>query len=186
MKTNEPEPVFDDEDTRSFYEDLPQLRLLVPGVLFGDSDPKTYKGKKQTESKEGSASEEKEASTAKPATDGEKKDVAKKRAEKKEEPADSRSGDAAEESEKKKSSTSAGGVALEELLQRLPNCVNRDLIDKASVDFCYINSKGNRKKLIKVKSSALNLILLITPLLRYRLYSMHQGRSWRCFHIMHV
>ncbi len=26
----------------------------------------------------------------------------------------------------------------------------RDLIDKAATDFCYINTKGNRKKLVKV------------------------------------
>lgn len=48
---------------------------------------------------------------------------------------------------------SVGGVSLEELLQRLPNCVNRDLIDKAAIDFCYINTKGNRKKLVKVRLS---------------------------------
>jgi hypothetical protein len=36
-KTQEVEPIWNDEDTRSFYEDLPQLRVLLPAVLFGDS-----------------------------------------------------------------------------------------------------------------------------------------------------
>jgi len=38
---------------------------------------------------------------------------------------------------------------LDTLLQRLPSCVNRDLIDQAAVEFCYSNSKANRKKLVK-------------------------------------
>ncbi len=36
-RTQEVEPIWNDEDTRSFYEDLPQLRVLLPAVLFGDS-----------------------------------------------------------------------------------------------------------------------------------------------------
>jgi regulator of nonsense transcripts 2 len=55
------------------------------------------------------------------------------------------------EKEREEEKMSVGGVNLEELLHRLPNCVNRDLIDKAAIDFCYINTKGNRKKLIKVR-----------------------------------
>jgi len=39
---------------------------------------------------------------------------------------------------------------LDSLLSRLPNMINRDLIDQAAVDFCYLNSKASRKKLIKV------------------------------------
>ena len=31
------EPLFDDEEARSFYEDLPDLRAVLPGVLFGDA-----------------------------------------------------------------------------------------------------------------------------------------------------
>ena len=60
---------------------------------------------------------------------------------------------AAAAKEKEEEKMSVGGVTLEELLHRLPNCVNRDLIDKAAIDFCYINTKGNRKKLIKVSCS---------------------------------
>ncbi|CAA7052018.1 unnamed protein product [Microthlaspi erraticum] len=38
---------------------------------------------------------------------------------------------------------------FERLLQRLPGCVSRDLIDQLTVDYCYLNSKTNRKKLVK-------------------------------------
>ncbi|CAL5355291.1 unnamed protein product [Camellia sinensis] len=38
---------------------------------------------------------------------------------------------------------------MDGLLQRLPCCVSRDLIDQLTVEFCYLNSKSNRKKLVK-------------------------------------
>lgn len=39
---------------------------------------------------------------------------------------------------------------LDALLARLPTLGNRDLIDAAAVEFCYINSKAARKRLVKV------------------------------------
>lgn len=40
---------------------------------------------------------------------------------------------------------------LDALLGRLTTLGNRDMIDNAAVEFCYMNSKAARKKLIKVK-----------------------------------
>ena len=45
---------------------------------------------------------------------------------------------------------SATSAKLGSLLSRLPNKVNRDLIDQAAADFCFLNTKAARKKLIKV------------------------------------
>jgi len=45
---------------------------------------------------------------------------------------------------------SATSAKLGSLLSRLPNMVNRDLIDQAAADFCFLNTKAARKKLIKV------------------------------------
>ena len=45
---------------------------------------------------------------------------------------------------------SATSAKLGSLLSRLPNMVNRDLIDQAAADFCFLNTKTARKKLIKV------------------------------------
>lgn len=39
---------------------------------------------------------------------------------------------------------------LDSLLARLPQLSNRDLIDAAAVEFCYLNSKASRRKLAKV------------------------------------
>ncbi|WMV25675.1 hypothetical protein MTR67_019060 [Solanum verrucosum] len=41
------------------------------------------------------------------------------------------------------------GTNLDSLLQRLPGCVSRDLIDQLTVEFCYLNSKSSRKKLVR-------------------------------------
>lgn len=49
------------------------------------------------------------------------------------------------------STNKSGTLAqLDSLLSLLPNMINRDLIDQAAVDFCYLNSKASRNKLIKV------------------------------------
>ncbi len=39
---------------------------------------------------------------------------------------------------------------LDAYLANLPNCVNREMIDQAAIDFCMkLNTKSNRKKLVK-------------------------------------
>jgi regulator of nonsense transcripts 2 len=58
------------------------------------------------------------------------------------------------DSEKKMEHEKEKGKSLdvanfERLLQRLPGCVSRDLIDQLTVEYCYLNSKTNRKKLVK-------------------------------------
>ena len=40
---------------------------------------------------------------------------------------------------------------LDGLIARLPTLGNRDLIDSAAVEFCYVNSKNARKRLVKVR-----------------------------------
>jgi regulator of nonsense transcripts 2 len=39
--TSVPEPIWDDEDTKTFYECLPDLRAFVPAVLLGEAEPKS-------------------------------------------------------------------------------------------------------------------------------------------------
>ena len=40
-------------------------------------------------------------------------------------------------------------AALDALLAQLPKCISRELCDELSVNFCYLNSKGARKRLIR-------------------------------------
>ncbi|CAJ0753201.1 10510_t:CDS:10, partial [Entrophospora sp. SA101] len=162
--------IWEDEDARSFYENLIDLKTLVPGVLLevksnkkddGDADkddpsnlldkdekddgdknseynlPEDCKGKSLTQ-----------YVTIEIVDDYIVQDYEAKDFEKENEQAEEdTSGNLKKETDSaNKTGTSA---QLDALLSRLPHMINRDLIDRAAVDFCYLNSKASRKKLIK-------------------------------------
>jgi len=87
------EPLFDDEESRAFYESLPVLSAVVPAVLLKD------KGKEDeiTESV----------------------NVSQKRSD------------------------------FDEFTESLLSALSRDAVDKHSEKFCYMNTKGNRKRLVE-------------------------------------
>uniref|UniRef100_A0A7N0V2R3 MIF4G domain-containing protein n=1 Tax=Kalanchoe fedtschenkoi TaxID=63787 RepID=A0A7N0V2R3_KALFE len=169
---NVPEPIWDDEDTKAFYESLPDLRAFVPAVLLGEAESKVNEQPSKTQeslgdmapdldqgqmtplesldapsdaasvpegitNENGKEKEEKQSSKEKEKT----KDLDK---EKTKDSETHRKGDA----EKDKTKV-LEGTSLDGLLQRLPGCVSRDLIDQLTVEFCYLNSKANRKKLVR-------------------------------------
>ena len=41
-------------------------------------------------------------------------------------------------------------AAVDALLAQLPKCISRDLCDDLSVNFCYLNSKAARKRLVRI------------------------------------
>lgn len=41
-------------------------------------------------------------------------------------------------------------AAVDALLAQLPKCISRDLCDELSVNFCYVNSKAARKRLVRI------------------------------------
>ncbi|KAL4311649.1 hypothetical protein GQ457_01G044620 [Hibiscus cannabinus] len=162
------EAIWDDDDTRAFYECLPDLRAFVPAVLLGEAESKateqTSKAQEQptessSEADQGTpvAQDAVEASTdsgtlleGKSVEKGKDKDEKDK--EKTKDP-DKEKGkekdtDKKVENEKEKLKGSEG-TSLDALLQRLPGCVSRDLIDQLTVEFCYLNSKSNRKRLVR-------------------------------------
>ena len=57
---------------------------------------------------------------------------------------------------------------LEKLLLELPKCFRKDTIDDWAVEFCYVNSKANRKRLAQalyhVRWSSLELVPLYARL----------------------
>ncbi|CAG8770008.1 2006_t:CDS:2, partial [Racocetra fulgida] len=172
--------IWEDEDARSFYESLIDLKTLVPGVLLEaktgkkddadvdkddhtsigqDKDDKDDKDDKEDDDKlsEGNQSDDNKhkatQDTIVETTDKivlcneDQEDKAELDGEKINIQADIDSPTIKKDNEtSNKSGTSA---QLDSLLSRLPNMVNRDLIDRAAVDFCYLNSKASRKKLIK-------------------------------------
>ncbi|TVU15168.1 hypothetical protein EJB05_38675 [Eragrostis curvula] len=143
------QPIWDDEDTKAFYESLPDLRTFVPAILLGEAETKLVDQheKVHEQSKECTLQPETEVQSIgencvsehllEVKTNGsinkENKETEKDK-EKYEEKVVDRKGD---------------GVSLDNMLQKLPRCVSRDLIDQLTVEFCYLNSKANRKKLVR-------------------------------------
>lgn len=172
--------VFEDEDTRQFYESLPDLKAIVPGILYKDSEQATVIVAAEPitsvdDDLEGFEAEELEmmndvddktlssdsgsaaaAAAAEKSSNGKvtAKVVVKKDGKKEEE---------AEEEEKEnplltpdvevEDETDVGGsmkALIESYINNLPKCVNRELIDKAAIDFCMnLNTKTNRRKLVR-------------------------------------
>ncbi|KAI9475926.1 MAG: armadillo-type protein [Benjaminiella poitrasii] len=146
-KENTGNGIWEDDDARKFYEDLPDLRVLVPDVFF-DSQP-VKKETAETEKVEDEQNEEEDdtaSSSSVSNEDGQEDDMA--------DPADivneviektaSEEGD-----EEAKPAVTTQTIQLDSLLTRLSTCGNRDLIDSAAVDFCYMNNKNARKRLVK-------------------------------------
>ncbi|KAI8891377.1 ARM repeat-containing protein [Backusella circina FSU 941] len=127
--------VWEDDDARKFYEDLPNLLVLVPEV-FLESGPK----KTEEETKSPTNEEEIQDETADIDEDEEENDDM---------------GDLADDNldnpddDDESSAKPTQNLQLDGLLARLPNCGNRDLVDSVAVDFCFINSKNSRKRLVK-------------------------------------
>lgn len=111
--------IWEDEDERRFYENLVDLKGKVPGMLLEDGK------KKKTDTDE---------------------QVGKKI-----DPADA----TAEPTSTKEDDMSTAianktiGAQVDALLARLPDLTNKDLIDQAAIDFCFLNSKASRNRLVK-------------------------------------
>uniref|UniRef100_A0A8C4Z512 MIF4G domain-containing protein n=1 Tax=Gadus morhua TaxID=8049 RepID=A0A8C4Z512_GADMO len=136
--------IWEDEDARNFYENMVDLKAFVPAILFKDNE------------KSGQAKEREEAKG---------KEVSRR------EPGrvvlySSGLGTpcvlkppltlfacfplCAEQEDEEASTGSHLKLIVDAFIQQLPNCVNRDLIDKAAMDFCMnMNTKSNRRKLVR-------------------------------------
>ena len=132
--------IWEDEDQKKFYEDLVDLKNRVPGILLEDG-----KKKKPAASE---AEDDKAKKTT--ATSGASTATAKAEAE-------AGAAVAVEEPQEDKTEDTSTAIAnktigaqVDALLVRLPDLTNRDMIDQAAIDFCFLNSKASRNRLIKV------------------------------------
>uniref|UniRef100_A0AAY5L0J1 Regulator of nonsense transcripts 2 n=1 Tax=Esox lucius TaxID=8010 RepID=A0AAY5L0J1_ESOLU len=112
--------IWEDEDARNFYENMVDLKAFVPAILFKDNE----KGKEKEEA----------ALTRCLVHDVSLCSTCH-----------------CEEQEDEEASTGSHlKLIVDAFIQQLPNCVNRDLIDKAAMDFCMnMNTKSNRRKLVR-------------------------------------
>jgi regulator of nonsense transcripts 2 len=114
--------IWEDEDERRYYENLVDLKGKVPGMLLED-------GKKK------------------------KKSDTDEQVGKKVDPADNTEVNAAVKSSEEDQSTAIAnktiGAQVDAILARLPDLTSKELIDQAAIDFCFLNSKASRNRLIK-------------------------------------
>uniref|UniRef100_A0A4W5NMR8 Regulator of nonsense transcripts 2 n=1 Tax=Hucho hucho TaxID=62062 RepID=A0A4W5NMR8_9TELE len=142
--------IWEDEDARNFYENMVDLKAFVPAILFKDNE----KGKDKEEAAE---AKDAAATTEELELELEALDIA-------DDPLELDGPDEAEneaelakklldEQEQEDEEASTGShlkLIVDAFIQQLPNCVNRDLIDKAAMDFCMnMNTKSNRRKLVR-------------------------------------
>ncbi|XP_023617723.1 regulator of nonsense transcripts 2 isoform X6 [Myotis yumanensis] len=150
--------IWEDEDARNFYENLIDLKAFVPAILFKDNE-KSCQNKESN--KDDSKAEAKEPKDNKEVSNPDDLELELENLEINDDTLELEGADEAEdltkklldEQEQEDEETSTGShlkLIVDAFLQQLPNCVNRELIDKAAMDFCMnMNTKANRKKLVR-------------------------------------
>ena len=118
--------IWEDEEERRFYENIIDVKDRVPGILLEDS-----KKKKQD-------NDEQVGKRIDATPDAAQKEAAVK--------------SAAEQAVDEQSTVIANksvGAQVDALLLRLLEMQGKDAVDQAAVDFCFLNSKASRNRLIK-------------------------------------
>lgn len=148
--------IWDDEGTRSFYEDLLDLKTLYPNLTVKITTEKK-KIENPAKDKNLDEPEQKDTSERKVKDDSNSRDSTPTK------------DDGAEELDKQLSSSSSeeslnvsesaplvmsqiamNRVQPDQFFTKLSNCVNRDMIDNAAADFIkFFNTKFGRRKLVK-------------------------------------
>ncbi|KAI1488803.1 armadillo-type protein [Biscogniauxia mediterranea] len=112
--------IWEDEDERRFYENLVDLKGKVPGILLEDGKKKKVDTDEQV-GKRIDTSETSEAPKPPEPTDDQSTAIANKTI----------------------------GAQVDILLTRLPELTNKEAVDEVAIDFCFLNSKASRNRLIR-------------------------------------
>lgn len=112
--------IWEDEEERRFYENLVDLKGKVPGILLEEVKKKKPDDNEQVGRKID-------------LTDGEPP-----------KPADTTADD-----QSMAIANKTIGAQVDTLLLRLPELTSKDAIDQTAIDFCFLNSKASRNRLIK-------------------------------------
>lgn len=113
--------IWEDEDERRFYENLVDLKGKVPGMLLEDGRKKKPDADEQVGKKIDASDASSTDTSGKTAEDDQSTAIANKTI----------------------------GAQVDALLARLPDLTNKDVIDQAAIDFCFLNSKASRNRLVK-------------------------------------
>lgn len=171
-----------DEDTKSFYVDLPDLRQFLPNY-HGRKEPSeplpeveqvTEEALDDETTAEPELNVEEQAIMMEIEQEAAKPEVEKSAIEKPSEADEevSKVSESLLEAEPKpapvipEKTQILGKQQLDTFLANLPNCVNRELIDSAAIDFLLnFNNKPNRKRLVKALFNVHRTRLDLLPLL---------------------
>ena len=125
--------IWEDEEERRFYENLMDLKGKVPAVLLEDGKKKKNESE-ETVKKDGTPEGvEKSEPASQPSASEEKA-----------------SADADDQSMAIASKTV--GAQVDALLAKLPDLQTKDHVDQLALDFCFVNSKASRNRLVKAVS----------------------------------
>ncbi|KAL2867152.1 armadillo-type protein [Aspergillus lucknowensis] len=127
--------IWEDEEERRFYENLVDLKGKVPAVLLEDGKKKKNEGGEATKKKQPDGEPGPESNTEKvePSTQSEEKTA-----------------EADDQSTAIASKTV--GAQVDALLVKLPDLQTKDQVDQLALDFCFLNSKASRNRLVKAVS----------------------------------
>ncbi|KAL2754571.1 hypothetical protein ACRALDRAFT_2060376 [Sodiomyces alcalophilus JCM 7366] len=116
--------IWEDEDERRFYENLVDLKGKVPAILLEDGKKKKPENDEQVGKK---------ATTTADSAEGAEPPAQP-------EPIDDQSLAIANKTI---------GAQVDAIVARLPDLTSKEAIDQTAVDFCFLNSKASRNRLIK-------------------------------------
>ncbi|KAH6635459.1 armadillo-type protein [Chaetomium sp. MPI-SDFR-AT-0129] len=112
--------IWEDEEERRFYENLVDLKGKVPSILLEE-----VKKKKPEDEQVGKKIDPAELSEA------------------------SKPADTAADDQSVAIANKTIGAQVDALLSRLPDLTSKEAIDQTAIDFCYLNSKASRNRLVK-------------------------------------
>ena len=116
--------IWEDDDERRFYENLVDLHDRVPSILLEDVKKKKTDGEEQVGKRADNQDESKDPQ-GKPITNMTSDDQSTSIANK------------------------TVGAQVDALLARLTELQNKEQVDQAAIDFCFLNSKASRNRMIK-------------------------------------
>jgi regulator of nonsense transcripts 2 len=113
--------LWEDDEERRFYENLVDLKGKVPAILLEDAKKK----KPEAEQQVGKKTEAGDSTER------------------------SKSPDAAPDDQSTAIANKTIGAQVDSLLLRLPELSSKEAVDQIAIDFCFLNSKASRNRLIK-------------------------------------
>ncbi|KAJ5785766.1 uncharacterized protein N7503_010978 [Penicillium pulvis] len=123
--------IWEDEEERRFYENLVDLKGKVPAVLLEDGKKKKGETEETGKKKDGDSLNE---SVAEKTEFSEDKSAAEL------------------EDQSMTIASKTVGAQVDSLLGKLPELQSKDQVDQFALDFCFVNSKASRNRLVRAVS----------------------------------